>query len=73
MQRITLNPEVMGGRPCIRGMRVTVSMIIGLLASGASKEEILQKYPYLEPEDITAALSYGAWRSNEQEIALAIP
>ncbi len=60
----------MGGKPCIRGMRVTVGMITGLLASGSSKEEILELYPYLEPADITAALSYASWRSEEQDISL---
>lgn len=58
--RITHDPAVMGGRPCIRGMRVTVGMIVGLLASGRSQEEILQAYPYLEKEDIKAALAYAA-------------
>lgn len=70
LERITLNPAVMGGKPCIRGMRVTVGTIIGLLASGISSEEILRMYPYLEAEDITAALTYAAWRSEEVEIPL---
>jgi uncharacterized protein (DUF433 family) len=56
---LTINPEVMGGKPCIRGMRVTVGAVTGLLASGASFEEILELYPYLEEEDIKAALSYA--------------
>ena len=60
--RITLDPEVMGGRPCIRGMRVTVGAILGLLASGHSEEEILKAYPYLEDEDIRAALIFVALR-----------
>lgn len=55
--RITFDPQVMGGKPCIRGMRVTVGTILGLMASGATPEEILEDYPYLEREDITAALS----------------
>jgi uncharacterized protein (DUF433 family) len=54
--RITLNPAVMGGKPCIRGMRVTVGTILGLLASGHSEAEVLKAYPYLEGEDIRAAL-----------------
>jgi uncharacterized protein (DUF433 family) len=52
IDRITLNSEVMGGKPCIRGLRVTVGTILGLLASGRTEEEILTAYPYLEPEDI---------------------
>lgn len=68
--RITHDPAVMGGRPCIRGMRVTVGTIVGLLASGQTDEEILQAYPYLEQEDIRAALSYAAWRVEEAELPL---
>ena len=60
----------MGGRPCIRGMRVTVGAIVGLLAVGRTHEEILQAYPYLEPDDIRAALSYAAWRTEEVELPL---
>jgi uncharacterized protein (DUF433 family) len=62
IDRITLDPKVMGGKPCIRGMRVTVSTVLGLLASGSSRERILAAYPYLEAEDIDAALGYVAWR-----------
>lgn len=65
--RVTLNPAVMGGKPCIRGMRVTVGMILGLLATKISREQILAEYPYLEPEDIDAALEYAAWRVEERE------
>ena len=61
LDRITLNPRVMGGKPCIRGMRVTVGLIVGLVATGVTAEEVLRAYPYLEPEDIPAALSYAAW------------
>lgn len=68
--RITLNPAVMGGKPCIRGMRVTVGMILGLLASRVSREEILAEYPYLEDADIDAALEFAAWRVEEREDAL---
>ena len=71
LERITLNPEVMGGKPCIRGLRVTVGTIIGLLASGVTAEQILRMYPYLQQEDIMAALSYAAWRSEEIEVPLA--
>ncbi|HUM94859.1 MAG TPA: DUF433 domain-containing protein [Candidatus Competibacter sp.] len=70
ISRITTNPQVMGGKPCIRGLRVTVGTIVGLVASGYSDQHILQLYPYLEPEDIRAALSYAAWRSEEIEIPL---
>ena len=60
LTRITFDPNVMGGKPCIRGMRVTVGMIVGMLASGHSKERILRLYPYLEPQDIDEALAYAA-------------
>lgn len=68
--RITHDPAVMGGKPCIRGLRVTVSTILGLLATGQSRERILQAYPYLEAEDLDAVLSYAAWRMEEREEAL---
>ncbi len=68
--RITRDPAVMGGRPCIRGMRVTVGAVVGLLAAGRSREEILDAYPYLEADDIRAALSYVAWRTDEVELPL---
>ena len=71
MERITHNPLVMGGKPCIRGMRLTVGTIVGLVASGYSNDEILRMYPYLEPNDIPAALSYAAWRLEETELPLA--
>jgi uncharacterized protein (DUF433 family) len=70
LQRITRDPAVMGGRPCIRGMRVTVGTILGLLAAGRTNQEILQAYPYLEADDIRAALSYAAWRAEEVELPL---
>lgn len=66
--RITFNPEIMGGKPCIRGLRVTVGTIVGLLASGRTKDGILKLYPYLEPEDIDQALSYAAWRVEEIDV-----
>ena len=59
-QRITHNPAVMGGKPCIRGMRVTVGTVVGLLASGHEDKDILELYPYLEADDIKASLSYVA-------------
>lgn len=68
IDRITFNPEVMGGKPCIRGLRVTVGTIVGLVASGQTKENILDLYPYLEEEDINQALSYAAWRAEEIDI-----
>ncbi len=61
----------MGGKPCIRGMRVTAGMIVGLVASGHGAQEILAAYPYLEHEDIKQALEYAAWRVEEIEIQLA--
>jgi len=70
LTRITLDPKIMGGKPCIRGMRVTLDMIVGMLASGHSKEDILQRYPYLEPADIDEALAYAAWRVEEVEVPL---
>ena len=65
IDRITIDPDVMGGKPCIRGMRITVGAITGLVASGVSFQEILELYPYLEMEDIKAALSYATWRAEE--------
>jgi uncharacterized protein (DUF433 family) len=70
LSRITHDIGVMGGRPCIRGMRITVGAILGLLASGQSAEEVLGAYPYLERDDIQAALAYAAWRSEEIEVPL---
>ena len=70
LARITHDLAVMGGRPCIRGLRVTVGTILGLLASGQSADDVLAAYPYLEKEDIQAALAYAAWRSEEIEVPL---
>jgi len=72
-ERITRNPLVMGGKPCIRGMRITVGTIAGLVASGRSWDEILKLYPYLENADISAALSYACWLSEafDAELQLA--
>ena len=70
LARITHDPKVMGGRPCIRGLRVTVGTIVGLMASGKSPAEILAAYPYLEADDIQAALLYAAWRTEEAELPL---
>lgn len=71
LNRITTNPAVMGGKPCIRGQRVTVGMLIGLVASGKSTPQILAMYLYLEAEDITQALRYAARRVAEIELPLA--
>ena len=72
LKRITFDPEVMGGKPCIRGMRVTVGMIVGLIASGHTKQEVLEMYPYLETGDIDEALQYAAWRVEEIEVPIAM-
>ena len=69
--RITHGPQVMGGNPCIRGIRVTVGMIVGQIGAGKSIEEILSDYPYLEREDILQALRYAAWLAEEREVFLA--
>ncbi len=71
LTRITFDHEVMGGKPCIRGMRVTVGMVVGLMAVGRSADEILAAYPYLEEEDLREALAYAAWRAEETEVPLA--
>jgi uncharacterized protein (DUF433 family) len=71
LDRITQNPLVMGGKACIRGMRVTVGMVVGQIGAGHTIEEILADYPYLEREDILQALRYAAWRTEEREIELA--
>jgi uncharacterized protein (DUF433 family) len=70
LTRITFDPGTMGGKPCIRGMRVTVGMIVGLVASGHTKGEILKLYPYIEAEDIDEALAYAAWRVEEIDVPL---
>lgn len=69
--RITQNPAVMGGKPCIRGLRVTVGMIVGQIGAGRTIDELLADYPYLEREDVLEALRYAAWRTQEREIDLA--
>jgi uncharacterized protein (DUF433 family) len=69
--RITLNPSVMGGKPCIRGMRVTVGMIVGQIGEGVSVEQLLSDYPYLQREDIMQALRYAAVLAQWREVALA--
>lgn len=71
LDRITQQPGVMGGKACIRGMRVTVGMILGQIGAGRTMEQLLLDYPYLEREDILQALRYAAWRAEEREIMLA--
>ncbi len=71
LTRITFDPNVMGGKPTIRGMRVTVGTIVGLVASGYTTDQILDLYPYLETEDIKEALAYAAWRSEEIDVPFA--
>jgi uncharacterized protein (DUF433 family) len=73
LDRITRDPDVMGGKPCIRGLRVTVGTVLGLLAAGHGEEQVLEAYPYLEAEDIRQALAYAAWRVEEQEVSVGAP
>ena len=70
LDRITQQPDLMGGRPCIRGLRVTVGMIVGQIAEGQSIDHILADYPYLEREDVLQALRYAAWRVEDREMSL---
>ncbi len=71
LRRITMDPQVMGGKPCIRNMRVTVGTLVGLMASGKTIDEVLAAYPYIEREDVLEALTYAAWRAEEKELPLA--
>ena len=71
LERITHDPAVMGGRPCIRGMRVTVGMIVGQIGAGRTIDELLKDYPYIEREDVFEALRYAAWLAEQREIDLA--
>ena len=70
LDRITVNPEIMGGKPCVRGMRVTVGMLVGQIGAGRSIDSLLADFPYLEREDVMQALRYAAWRAEEREVAL---
>ena len=72
LTRITFDPNVMGGKPCLRGLRVTVGTVVGLIAAGHSVDEILKVYPYLEEGDIREALAYAAWRAEEIDIPLFV-
>ena len=71
LNRITQRPEVMGGKACIRGMCVTVGMVVGQIGAGHSVDEVIKDYPYLEREDVMQALRYAAWRAEEREVVLA--
>lgn len=71
LDRITQHPDVMGGKPCIRGTRVTVGMVVGQVGAGHGIDEILTDYPYLEREDVMQALRYAAWRAEEREVTLS--
>jgi uncharacterized protein (DUF433 family) len=69
--RITQQPDVMGGKPCSRGMRVTAGMLVGQIGAGRGIDELLADYPYFEREDVLQALRYAAWRAEEREVVLA--
>ena len=71
LDRIVLDPLVMGGRPCVRGTRVTVGTIVGLFGAGHEFRRVLELYPYLQADDVHQALAYAAWRSEEQELTLS--
>ena len=73
LERITFNPDIMGGRACLRGLRVTVALVLNLVANGATPEDILRDYPYLELEDIRQALRYAAWLADETIYADILP
>ena len=72
LSRITQDPNVMGGKPCIRGLRVTVGTVVGLVATGHTASEIVRLYPYLTEDDVREALAYAAWRVEEMEVPLAV-
>ena len=69
--RIGHDPKVMGGKPTIRGMRVTVGVVVGLIGAGHTVDQVLADYPYLEREDVLQALRYAAWRAEDRELILA--
>lgn len=73
LDRITHDPAVMGGKPAIRGMRVTVGTIVGMIGTGRTIDQVLADYPYLEREDVMQALRYAAWRAEERELSPAGP
>lgn len=69
-ERISHDPKVMGGKPCIKGKRVTVGMVVSQIATGQTVDEFLAAYPYIEREDVFQALRYAAWRSDERDVEL---
>ena len=71
LDRITQRPDIMGGKACVRGLRVTVGMIVGQIGTGRSIDELLADFPYLEREDVLQALRYAAWRAEERDVVLA--
>ncbi len=71
LDRITQQPGVMGGKACIRGMRITVGMVVGQIGARHSVDAVLKDFPYLERDDIMQALRYAAWRADEREVMLA--
>ena len=71
-ERITFDPEIMGGRACIRGMRITVALIVNLVANGMEMDAILEAYPYLEQEDIRQSLRYAAWLAEETSEPISV-
>ena len=71
LDRITVNATIMGGKACVRGLRVTVGMIVGQIGAGRTIADILLDYPYLEREDVLQALRYAAWRAEKREVVLA--
>ena len=70
-ERVTVDPNICTGKPCIRGLRFPVSRLLGLLAAGETKESIVKAYPYLEPEDIDEALRYAAYLAEEETVEFA--
>lgn len=72
LERITIDPEVMGGQPCIRGLRIPVSLIIKLIAAGRTNKDILEDYPELEEEDIKQSLEYAAWTVSEKVLPVTL-
>ncbi len=70
LNRIEIDPAIMGGKPCIKGTRVTVGTIVGLFAEGHDERRVLELYPYLKSDEVRQALAYAAWRSQEQELIL---
>lgn len=71
LDRISQRPEVMGGKACVRGTRVTVGMIVGMIGAGVGVEELVADYPYLDREDILQALRYAAWLAEQRDVDLA--